>query len=143
MEFCELELEKLALFTQFYEENPLKEEKEDLQDRLEEIEDELRINKFQYFGFIKESTLLAYGKLRYEGDQVHFIGPFVLPTQRRKGLGRKILEEIENHCRSKGKSRLNAYSFIDTKLAEDFLTKIGYKLESVSELGVNIYIKEL
>ncbi|MHA1111662.1 MAG: GNAT family N-acetyltransferase [Promethearchaeota archaeon] len=142
MEFHMLKMEDLALFMKFYEDNPLQEEEEDLQIRREEIESELNNNKFHYFGIIENETLIAHGKLHYEEEEAHFIGPFVLPVHRRKGIGKNLIEYIETHCRNKGVTRLNAYSFIDTKLAESFLTNIGYKLKSVSELGVNVYIKE-
>ena len=142
MDFRRLYLEDLGLIKVFFQNNPLEEDKDTLQDREEEIEDDLRLNKFQYFGFVKDHDLIAFGKLRNEGDEAHFIGPFVLPEYRRKGIGKNIIEKIELHCQQKGTSRLNAYSFIDTKLAEEFLTNSGYKLESVDALGVNIYIKE-
>ncbi len=143
MEFRKLIMEDLVLFMKFYQDNPLKEDEEDLQIRREEIESELQMNKFQYFGIVENGILLAYGKLQFEGEEAHFIGPFVLPTHRRKGMGKKIVKNVETHCLNKGAIRLNAYSFIDTELAEKFLTNIGYKLESVSKLGVNVYIKEL
>ena len=38
----------------------------------------------QYFGFEETGILIAYGKLLYEGEEAHFIGPFVLPTHQRK-----------------------------------------------------------
>lgn len=144
MGFRKLTADDLALFDKFYQDNPLNEDVEDLQDHREEIESEIRINKFQYFGLVENNQLLAYGKIRYEEEesQAHLIGPFVLPIHRRKGMGKEIIENIETRCRNKGMSQLNAYSFIDTKLAKDFLTNIGYKLESVSELGVNVYIKK-
>jgi len=143
MEFRKLKMEDLALFKVFYQDNPLEENEEDLQIRREEIESELYSNKFQYFGFEETGILIAYGKLLYEGEEAHFIGPFVLPTHQRKGMGKKIVKNVETYCLNKGATRLNAYSFIDTKLAESFLTNIGYRLKSVSELGVNVYIKEL
>ncbi|MBN2154620.1 MAG: GNAT family N-acetyltransferase [Candidatus Lokiarchaeota archaeon] len=142
MELRKLDLEDMNALKQFYQNNPLNEDREDLEDRQEEIEEELRINKFQYFGYLEEDELLGYGKLRCEGEEAHFIGPFVLPSKRRRGIGKEILNHIESHCRKKGKIRLNAYSFIDTNLATDFLTSQGYKLESVDELGVNVYTKE-
>lgn len=143
MEFRKLKMEDLALFMNFYQDNPLQEEEEDLQIRREEIESELQMSKFHYFGFVENGNLIAYGKLLCEGEEAHFIGPFVLPTHRRIGMGKKIVRNVETHCLNKGATRLNAYSFIDTELAESFLTNIGYKLESVSELGINVYIKDL
>ncbi|TFG20745.1 MAG: GNAT family N-acetyltransferase [Promethearchaeota archaeon] len=143
MEFRKLKMEDLALFMKFYQDNPLEEDEEDLQIRREEIESELLMSKFYYFGIVENGILFAYGKLQYEGEEAHFIGPFVLPTHRRKGMGKKIVKNVETYCLNKGVIRLNAYSFIDTELAQNFLTNIGYKLESVSKLGVNVYIKKL
>ena len=142
MTFRKLRIEDFPLFTSFFSDNPLNEEEEDLQVRLEEIEDEIRTSKFEYFGLLREGMLIGYGKLRSEQEESHFIGPFVLPKYRRKGIGRAIITHVEGQCQERGISRLNAYSFIDTKLATEFLTSIGYKLESVSELGVNVYVKE-
>ena len=142
MVFRKLQIEDFPLFTRYFSDNPLNEKKEDLQVRLEEIEDEIHESKFEYFGLIEEDKLIGYGKLRSEQEEAHFIGPFVLPKYRRKGIGRAIITHVEGQCQERGIPRINAYSFIDTKLATEFLTTIGYKLESVSELGVNVYKKE-
>ena len=134
--------EDFDLFKDFYKDNPFDEDENELQDRVEEIEEELQINKFKYFGYIDETRLIGYAKFKVEENQAHLIGPFVLPSYQRKGLGQDIIKRIEVHCVHQKLDRLNAYSFIDEKLAEDFLTTIGYSLESVSELGVNVYIKK-
>ncbi len=143
MDFRKLYPEDLNLFLEFYQNNPLAEEIEDLEDRVEEIEDELRINKFKYFGFTEDNILIGYAKFRVDQDEVHLIGPFILPEHRRKGFGKEIIQRIENYCIHQKLKRINAYSFMDTKLAEEFLSDSGYKIESVTELGVKIYIKNL
>jgi GNAT superfamily N-acetyltransferase len=142
MEYRKLYEEDIELFKIFYQDNPFNENEDDLQDRIGEIEDELRINKFKYFGYIEEDKLLGYAKFRVEENEAHLIGPFILPEYRRKGLGKNIIQRIENYCTYQKLSRLNAYSFIDETLADNFLTSIGYKRESVSELGINVYAKE-
>jgi len=135
--------EDLDLFKEFYQDNPFDEDEIDLKDRIEQIEEELMINKFKYFGYVEDTKLIGYAKFKVDVKEAHLIGPFVLPTYRRKGLGKDIIRRIETHCIHQKLDTLNAYSFLDEKLAEDFLTTIGYRLESVSELGVNVFIKKL
>lgn len=135
--------EDLDLFKEFYRDDPFDENKTDLKDNIEQIEEELMINKFKYFGYVEDTKLIGYAKFKVDQNEAHLIGPFILPSYRRKGRGKDIIRRIEEFCIFKKLDRLNAYSFIDEKLAKDFLTTIGYELESVSTLGVNVFIKKL
>ncbi len=86
-----------------------------------------KIQKREMFCAIENGRIT--GTIDLEGNKIG--GLYVHPNFIGKGIGKNLLESIENYARKKGIKKLMLYSTLN---AENFYKKYGYKLKK-NEIG--------
>ena len=83
----------------------------------------LSINTFDgsiaLYGYFEEEKLLAVAALK---QKKHVLMLYVLPSEQKKGIGKKLLEYMEKQCKSE-RITLNA-----SDVAVSFYQKYGYRI---------------
>ena len=108
----------------------------------EEIEMDGKDPELLHFCIYEEDKLLAYLRAEDIGDMLHIGRVCVEENLRKQGLGRKLLEFLENYAKDKGFSAIEL-SAVDT--AVGFYEKLGFVTEGeyYLETGVpHIYMKK-
>lgn len=99
-----------------------------------------KMKKRDLFCLIENEKIL--GVVGLEGNKIG--GLFVKHNYTGRGVGKKLLEFIENHAREKGIVKIE---FDSTEYAKDFYLKAGYTCikKKVGKLGISNYemVKEL
>lgn len=84
-----------------------------------------------YYLLMSENRAVAYGLLRgwNEGYVVPSLGLAVAPTQRRRGLGRRMMDVLHQAARSRGADRIRLRVHPDNEKAVALYRSLGYAFE--------------
>lgn len=95
----------------------------------------LKVNPELFLVGVEGSKVIATAMGGYEGHRgwVNYLG--VEPEYRHKGVGRKMMESIEDKLLSMGCPKINIQVLIDNTLAIKFYERIGYKKGQVVSFG--------
>jgi ribosomal protein S18 acetylase RimI-like enzyme len=104
-------------------------------DPKKDIERKLKVNPELFLVGVEGDKVIAAAMGGYEGHRgwVYYLG--VEPEYRHKGVGRKMMEALEEKLIAKGCPKINLMVRNENLGAVKFYEKIGYKSDGVIELG--------
>jgi ribosomal protein S18 acetylase RimI-like enzyme len=100
-----------------------------------DIERKLKINPELFRVGLIDGQIVAAGMGGYEGHRgwVNYLA--VDPTYRRKGLGRQMMQTLEEKLLALGCPKINIQVRSDNLTAKEFYTKLGFKTDDVESMG--------
>jgi ribosomal protein S18 acetylase RimI-like enzyme len=104
-------------------------------DPKKDIERKLKVNPELFLLGVEGDKVMAAAMGGYDGHRgwVHYLG--VDPEYRHKGVGRKMMEALEEKLLAMGCPKLNLQVLANNKEAMEFYERIGYKKDDVVSLG--------
>ncbi|OGN99316.1 MAG: GNAT family acetyltransferase [Chloroflexi bacterium RBG_13_51_52] len=104
-------------------------------DPKKDIKRKLKVNPELFLVGVEGGKVIAAAMGGYEGHRgwVNYLG--VDPEYRHRGLGRKMMEALEEKLLEMGCPKLNLQVYADNTGAVKFYERIGYKNDGVVSLG--------
>jgi len=104
-------------------------------DPKKDIQRKLKVKPELFLVGVERGKIIATAMGGYEGHRgwVNYLG--VDPEYRHKGLGRKMMEAIEEKLLAMGCPKINLQVLVDNTEAMKFYERIGYKKDKVVSLG--------
>ncbi len=100
-----------------------------------DIERKLKINPELFLVGLIDGRIVAAGMGGYEGHRgwVNYLA--VDPAHRRKGLGRHIMQALEEKLLALGCPKINIQVRRDNLTAKEFYRKLGFNTDDVESMG--------
>jgi ribosomal protein S18 acetylase RimI-like enzyme len=111
-------------------------------DPKKDIDRKLKVNPELFLVGEMDGKLVACVMGGYEGHRgwVNYLA--VDPDYQRFGLGRKIMDEVEDMIRAMGCPKINLQIRTDNLVAINFYKSIGYKMDEVVSMGKRLEVDD-
>ncbi|MBQ1477440.1 MAG: GNAT family N-acetyltransferase [Erysipelotrichaceae bacterium] len=105
----------------------------DVDDAIEELREDLRMGD-RYFAVTDNGRYVGYASCRIQNDVVWLSSLYVRPENRRKGIGKLLLEKAEAIAEEYGNDTLYMYVHPNNELMIPFLASQGYDVLNLIEI---------
>lgn len=109
----------------------------------EAIKTQIEKEGYIYYSIYDNDTLLGYFSIKYEEEAIFLSKYYIDITHRGKGIGRKVMNFIENLCKKSNKIKI--YLTVNKKNSSVAIyQKLGYKIikDVVSDIGNGYFMDD-